>query len=283
MMAKHLLEINKFMEKDINGLHNSFIFVDLYMSKLIELKKENNYNMSITMPLFNGTMTKVTTDSLIQEYIELKNRHPEFQTIFIREEQGVNYRDLEVSKTILAQLEEEQNAKKLAVSWKLFKKGEQENKEGNTNTIVTHIKKEEKTIDQKNAELRERLNFFESSPYLYQIEGINHFEGYLGYIYPNNLVIFERFYQNLTTFELADNHATYIMNLNNFIEMSKLSRLEIIKYIKEGNRDVSRKYHTSSWKKKMTAVIEGKGYDIDTIQTIDELIQNHQLEKRGRK
>lgn len=65
--------------------------------------------------------------------------------------------------------------------------------------------------------------------------------------------------------------------------MSKLSRLEIIKYIKEGNRDVSRKYHTSSWKKKMTAVIEGKGYDIDTIQTIDELIQNHQLEKRGRK
>lgn len=73
------------------------------------------------------------------------------------------------------------------------------------------------------------------------------------------------------------------MNLNNFIEMSKLSRLEIIKYIKEGNRDVSRKYHTSSWKKKMTAVIEGKGYDIDTIQTIDELIQNHQLEKRGRK
>lgn len=33
----------------------------------------------------------------------------------------------------------------------------------------------------------------------------------------------------------------------------------------------------------MTAVIEGKGYDIDTIQTIDELIQNHQLEKRGRK
>lgn len=283
MMAKHLLEINKFMEEDIDGLHNSFIFVDLYVSKLIELKKENNYNMSITMPLFNGTMTKVTTDSLIQEYIELKNRHPEFQTIFIREEQGVNYRDLDVSKTILAQLEEEQNAKKLAVSWKLFKKGEKENKEGNTNTIVTHIKKEEKTIDQKNAELRERLNFFESSPYLYQIEGINHFEGYLGYIYPNNLVIFERFYQNLTTFELADNHATYIMNLNNFIEMSKLSRLEIIKYIKEGNRDVSRKYHTSSWKKKMTAVIEGKGYDIDTIQTIDELIQNHQLEKRGRK
>ena len=127
------------------------------------------------------------------------------------------------------------------------------------------------------------MDFFESSPYLYRIEGINQFEGYLGYIYPNNLVIFERFYKDLIHFELANNHATYIMNLNNFIEMSKLSKLEIMQYIKDGNTDVVRKYHTSSWKNKITAVIEGKGYDIDTIQTIDELIQNHQLEKRGAK
>ena len=31
----------------------------------------------------------------------------------------------------------------------------------------------------------------------------------------------------------------------------------------------------------MSAVIEGKGYDMDTIQIIDELIGTHQLEKKG--
>ncbi len=283
IMAKHLLEISKFVEQDSNSLHNSFTFVDIYMQRVIALKKENNYHLSVTMPLLDGTMTKVTTDSLIKEYIELKNRHPEFQTFSIKRVEGINYQDQEVVEHLTSVLEDECNAKKLAVSWKLFKKGEQENKDGNTNTMVTHIKTEEKTTEQKNAELRERLDFFESSPYLYRIEGINQFEGYLGYIYPNNLVIFERFYKDLIHFELANNHATYIMNLNNFIEMSKLSKLEIMQYIKDGNTDVVRKYHTSSWKNKITAVIEGKGYDIDTIQTIDELIQNHQLEKRGAK
>ena len=71
------------------------------------------------------------------------------------------------------------------------------------------------------------------------------------------------------------------MTLNNFIDMSKLSKPEIIQYIKAGNTDVARKYHTNSWENKMSAVIEGKGYDMDTIQIIDELIGTHQLEKKG--
>ena len=280
IMAKHLLEISKFVEQDSNSLHNSFTFVDIYMQGLIALKKENNYHLSVTMPLLDGTMSKVTTDSLIKEYIELKNRHPEFQTFSIKRVEGINYQDQEVVEHLTSVLEDERNAKKLAVSWKLFKKGEKEKSE-NTSNIINHIKKLEKTKEQKNSELRKRIDFFETSPYLYRVEGINNFEGYLGYIYANNLVIFERFYKDTKNYEPADNNATYIMTLNNFIDMSKLSKPEIIQYIKAGNTDVARKYHTNSWENKMSAVIEGKGYDMDTIQIIDELIGTHQLEKKG--
>lgn len=279
-MAKHLLEMNKLSDQQSNRLQPSIAYVDTYVRKLIQLKNENNYHLSMNMPLLDGKIVTVTTDSLIEEFIELKNKYPEFRTVFFKSKDNINYRDLKVFEQITAALEEERNAKKLAVSWKLFKKGEKEKRE-NTSQIISHVKKEEKSQEEKNRELRNRIDFFETSPYLYHVEGINNFEGYLGYIYPNNLVIFERFYKDTKNYEPADNNATYIMTLNNFIEMSKLSKLEIMQYIKDGNTDVVRKYHTSSWKNKITAVIEGKGYDIDTIQIIDELINTHQLEKKG--
>ena len=280
VMAEYLLEINKFSDQKFNCLQSSMAYVDIYVQKLIQLKKENNYSLCVNMPQLDGKMVTATTDSLIEEFIKLKNKYPEYQVVYFQPKDGINYRDIDVFNQIVTALEDERNAKKLAVSWKLFKKGEKEKGE-NTNQIISHIKKEEKSQEEKNRELRNRLDFFETSPYLYHVEGINNFEGYLGYIYPNNLVIFERFYKDTKKYEPADNNATYIMTLNNFIEMSKLSKLEIMQYIKDGNTDVVRKYHTSSWKNKITAVIEGKGYDIDTIQIIGELINTHQLEKKG--
>ncbi len=134
--------------------------------------------------------------------------------------------------------------------------------------------------DEKNAELRRRIDFFEATPYVYRVEGINNFAGYIGYIYPNGQVIFERFYKDLSSYELALENATYIMRLDNFLEMSKLSKPEIIEYIKAGNTDVKRRYHTSKWEENITAIIVGNEYDVKTVDTIEELVNSGKIQRK---
>ena len=60
-------------------------------------------------------------------------------------------------------------------------------------------------------------DYLENSSYLFRLEGINEFEGYQGYLYPNGTVIFEKYYDNIKTKKVASGSATYVMNLNNFV------------------------------------------------------------------
>ena len=277
-MAKLIIENNKVVEKKEGKLHYSFSYVDVYIEKLKYLMETYSYDIVADVVLLDGKIVKLSAKDLIREYNVMKNRHPEYRTVVLDEEAGVNYQDIRVFNVLLTQIETAMKDKELSVSWKLFKKGEREDESSVLSKVSSERK--EKTDDEKNEELRRRIDFFESSSYLYRVEGINNFEGYIGYIYDNGYVIFEKFYKSKNGYELALGNATYIMNFANFIEMSKLSKLDIIKYIKAGNTDIIRRYHTSNWAKKIEAIINGIGYDVDTTKVIENLIKNGELNNR---
>lgn len=277
-MAKLIIENNKVVEKTEGKLHYSFSYVDVYIEKLKYLMETYSYDIVADVVLLDGKIVKLSAKDLIREYNVMKNRHPECRTVVLDGEAGVNYQDIRVFNGILTQIETAMKDKELSVSWKLFKKGEREDESSVLSKVSSERK--EKTDDEKNEELRRRIDFFESSSYLYRVEGINNFEGYIGYIYDNGYVIFEKFYKSKDGYELALGNATYIMNFANFIEMSKLSKLDIIEYIKAGNTDIIRRYHTSNWAKKIEAIINGVGYDVDTTKVIENLIKNGEINNR---
>ena len=65
-------------------------------------------------------------------------------------------------------------------------------------------------------------------------------------MYPNGLVVFEIFYDKNGS--IVQSGATYIMNYKNFVEFSKLTKTEIMDYIKNtDNPDVRRIYHKGRW------------------------------------
>ena len=125
--------------------------------------------------------------------------------------------------------------------------------------------------------------YLENSDYVYKIYGVHKFEGYIGYIYPNGTVIFEKYYENIKTKKVASSSATYVMRLDNFMEMSKLSKTEIIRIIhRDSGANVKRIFHRENmerWKSDIFRVISGSEYTEEVMNYINALISRNDLKK----
>lgn len=83
---------------------------------------------------------------------------------------------------------------------------------------------------------------YDSSDPFFRIKGKNTFDGYVGYVYPNGRVVLDKFYDNASEGILADGHAVYAMSIQEFYELSKLSKSEIIR-----NDLCKRYFHRGNW------------------------------------
>jgi len=280
VMAKHLLDTSLIAEEKDGLLHNSFSYVDIYFNTVKYLKEHGHYDMELKFMTIDEGEKLVKLDDIEVIYNALKNRHPEFSLFAMEPEEGVDYQDVDVATVVKEQIQKLIDSNKLAASWNFIRKGEVERTRDGAGQGGL-APRPEMSEDEKNKELRKRLDFFESTDYIYRIEGINNFDGYVGFIYPNGLVIFEKFYKDTTSYELALSNATYVMNLDNFITMSKKTKVEIMEYIRQGNTDVIRKYHTGKWQENILSLIEGNGYDKDTVNLINNLIAAGEIRKKG--
>jgi hypothetical protein len=174
-------------------------------------------------------------------------------------------------------------SKKLEASWNFIRNGKKEITVIPTELVSRLSKKTDRkriiTYEDKVQTINDRMDFLNHTNYLYKMTGKDNFEGYIGYIYENGTVLFERFYKKQESFEPVMSNATYIMNFNNFVQMSKLTKTDIMEYIKQGGTDVKRVYHTSTWCDRIKQAIEGKTYDVNAMEKIDRLINEGQLSK----
>ena len=138
--------------------------------------------------------------------------------------------------------------------------------------------------------LEERLDTFENTNYLYKIVGMDKFDGYVGFIYADGTVLFEKFFEvtkNKITGEEEKrpcklSNATYKMNIYNFAQFSKLTKQEIIGYIKNiGCEELERFYHSKNWSKNIRKKAEAysKNRDLDIYNEISSLIDKGDLTK----
>lgn len=158
---------------------------------------------------------------------------------------------------------------------------------GRINTSVSSREKIEATMKKAYDILDEKVDTF------YQVEceqlvGKNSFLGYVGFLYPNGLVIFEKFYKvskkDPEKKVPAINEAIYVMNRDNFAEMSRLSKPEIISYINDfGNKDVMRIYHRGAWKERVSRIINSSDYDVNDLVMIDKLTKDLSKNKKKEK
>jgi len=141
----------------------------------------------------------------------------------------------------------------------------------NSSSVGRTRKDKSKLIEEVNM----RIDILENSGYIISpIMGLDTFSGYYAFVYPNGKVILEKFWENAETQNPAVESATYVMTIDNFVELSKMPKLALIEYIKSFPEvGVRRIFHTSinNWQRNLFNEINGSYRFEDAIDFINNL------------
>lgn len=95
-----------------------------------------------------------------------------------------------------------------------------------------------------------KKKYFDNTKYLYKIFGINTFDGYIAYIYENGEVLMEKFFDDHANCLPTIGEAIYNIRVNDFEELSKYSKLTLIK-----DKRCKRIIHAGKWEEKSDEIL----------------------------
>lgn len=269
------------LESKEEELDNSYFYLNEYFEAIGKMVKEDGkYNPTVLYAWKNGKKEKISRRELQSRYEELKKRHPEKKPLKLPSlEDSERYKDIILVENLKRLCEGETQ-----INWEFLPEGIQIKK---SETLTGKSNNERKNSIDKDKALQDvnmRITILENSGFIGRpIRGLNTFNGYYAFVYPNGVVILEKFWNNEETLSPAMYNATYVMNIDNFIEMSKISKLNLIDYIKAFPEvGVKRIFHTSinNWQRNLYKEINGSYRLEDAIQFISslktEVVENEQ-------
>lgn len=146
-----------------------------------------------------------------------------------------------------------------SVSWTIVPNGEEDDDElkqkiaENLNSHYRHLPLEErrKRILEKYNMYERKVSFFEGTGYILKIYGMSQFDGYVAFVYPNGEILLERFFSDYSQCMPATGEAIYNLNIYNFEELSKFSKLQLIR-----DKACKRILHGETFEKQAQAIID---------------------------
>lgn len=143
------------------------------------------------------------------------------------------------------------------VNWQIVPPGEET--ELNTRVIESlninynylSLEEKERKIRERYAEYERKMRFFDNSGYQYRIYGINEFNGYIAFIYPNGEVIMEKFFNDYANCIPTINEAIYNVKVADFETLSKMKKPALIK-----DKRCRRIIHRGDWESKGQEIID---------------------------
>lgn len=262
-------------DKTLSFLHNYCLLVD-YLNEI----NDEKYNSSLFIKEAGVKLKASYVYNYVKEIDMANIDNQEYQRLVNKYK---TYEDLlrEKANSTWNRIRKEKFYETIECNWDVIpdtgNSFKTTNGSGRSNSLINSRKKIEAKMKKAYDILDQKVDVFYQEE-CQQLVGKNSFEGYVGFLYPNNLVIFERFYRvskrNPNHKVPAMNEAIYVMNSDNFAELSKLTKSEIISYIKDfGNKDIMRIYHRGNWKNRVSKLICASNYDENDLTTI-ELLTN---------
>ncbi len=294
--AYSILNQSRITVERTGKVDSAIIYVRNYVSAVQEYRKyDKSYNPFIYVYNDKDEKVKVTTEQIIKEYNRVLMEHNEFSvyTVYLddlkklltldgmseEQQSTIDFSTEEGAQLLTSIVNRLKSRQELAASWQLLPQGKKEDTakhEHDINKIYESLTSDEAI--RRRVIGREFLENNAELPYIYRLRGINNFSGYIGYIYANGSVVFEQYYENENTHKVVRSGATYIMNIFNFIQMSILSKTEIINLLQhDKSQDITRVYHRKDmdkWKNEIYTILTNKQYTKDVKAMIEFLIQN---------
>lgn len=303
LAARSALDGCKLTEERENLVDNAASYVKVYLDAVSKLQ-ETNPKYHPTIQIRNNETNRIETigvEEIRKEFEALLARHPEFSFIqadqrqietLLRtqglEEEEISSFDIsqkhnqELIATLLEKLRKDRI---LAAQWKFIPKGSR--LESESGPKREGVETTALPTDEKVRRMLICREFLDNSPYVCKLYGMDKFEGYIGYMYLNGAVVFNKFYSNIKTKQVASEEATYVMRFDNFMELSRLSKSKIIHMIKhDRNAHVKRIFHREDmdkWIAEVKRVIAGDDYQKEVEAFIELMVQKEELKKVGEK
>lgn len=282
LFAKIILEFILRNETKYQTVDESYRYLDTYKKAIDKFSKVNKkYDPKIFYTDFNGRKYRYSKWNFINEFNELKKRHPEIKEIPLpdfSDSDDEKYKDINLIQKLKSIYENSTE-----VNWEFLPKGETIKKGITNEKDDTQREKEKKDNEELIQEVNERIDYFESSGYVGRpIKGLDTFSGYYAFVYPNGKVILENFWENEKTMRPACYCATYVMSIDNFIDMSKISKINLIEYIKLfPESGIKRIFHTNFtyWKSNIEKEIKGSPYRLEEVIDFISKLQTGELKK----
>lgn len=223
----------------------------------------------------NESGYEVTPKNLYDRYKKLLIDNPTLHAI--------DFRGVDFSNMNLCEVEDYMNEflNDLSANWEFLPKDDRTVEKNVLDNIVKSNNKEE---NEKKKKLdRERLldlymekkEFYDSSDPFFRIKGKNTFDGYIGYIYSNGKVILEKYYENSNTSRLAYGEAAYVMDIDKFYSLSRLTKNELITM---DDSVCDRIIHKGNWQQKAQNVINQAGDFFQTAKEVKKMVKTNNVE-----
>ena len=278
-----IIELDSFLEDDADKL-NLFIATQ-FMDKIesVEPNEQQRYLFYLTNYFKDNVETKVTRVkiklndhkitpiTLYERYKRVLTSNPELLAINFSPIDFRNMSKEEVEEFITAYLAE------LSANWELIPSDDVSVEK----SIRNCIKRKYRKISEEERKLKEerllsiyleKKKFYDSTDPYFRIRGKQTFDGYVGYIYPNSLVVLEKFYDNAEKKKIADNQAIYILSMKDFYDLSQHSKLYLI-----ANHLCSRVIHKRNWQERVLKYINTNNEESSPVEDTHKLIRENKV------
>ncbi len=223
----------------------------------------------------NESGYEVTPKNLYDRYKKLLIDNPTLHAI--------DFRGVDFSNMNLCEVEDYMHEflNDLSANWEFLPKDDRTVEKNVLDNIVKSSN--EKDSEKKKKLDRERLldlymekkEFYDSSDPFFRIKGKNTFDGYIGYIYSNGKVILEKYYENSNTSRLAYGEAAYVMDIDKFYSLSRLTKNELITM---DDSVCDRIIHKGNWQQKAQNVINQAGDFFQTAKEVKKMVKTNNVE-----
>ena len=222
-----------------------------YMYYLMAYFKENKNKLN--GKIFKLKEEEITFEELYNKYIDILIENPSLRIFDYDYEYFKDYTSKEIEEYMELEL------KGALSNWDFMDENSEDRIAkaiyNSTKNIKENSKRTKSIEELKNLFMRKK-ELFDNSNFYKVVYGQNTFDGYVAYIYSNGKVILERFFKRRKDKSevVALQQAIYVMNIEDFYSISKLSKRKIIK-----DNLCKRYIHNGNWEEKIKKEINSIG------------------------
>ena len=142
-------------------------------------------------------------------------------------------------------------------------------------------------IEEDYRKLEDKLDYYkqkeDNGEIALNLFGINNFVGYFAKFMKNGCVVLDKYYtygkdrHGNDKKMPAHSEGIYIMNYQEFADLCRCNKQELIDEVRDNNPNIIRKYHSDNWRKNVDEIIEGPGFGGIDYDLLDDIAKDLEI------